>query len=436
MTSICIDGYNLALPKGSGIATYARTLIAGIRDIGLDAEVLHGSGTPMTRDLLLREISVEDALIKTSAPALFKPNRAMQVAFAGLGRNAYRVHPSGQILWPNGSHIPPADNFWLSENLFRIANTAFSKSRTVTPVRFSSSQGAYPPSLMHWTYPVPLQAKGVPNIYTFHDLIPLKLPHTTLDDKRRYLDLCRVVVKRADHIVAVSETTRRDLISMLGVEKHRITTTWQTADLSDEALARSDEAVANGLVDTFGLDWKSYFIFFGAIEPKKNVARLIQAYLRSGVHAPLLIVGGTGWLNDEDVGFLNEVIASPGPGGQRIHRYDYLPKSVLTDLVRGARATLFPSLYEGFGLPVLESMMLGAPVLASDAGSLPEITGGATLMVNPYDVEDMARGIRTLDADDDLRGDLTTRGLARAAYFSPDAYAARLKALYLKVGVT
>jgi glycosyltransferase involved in cell wall biosynthesis len=107
-----------------------------------------------------------------------------------------------------------------------------------------------------------------------------------------------------------------------------------------------------------------------------------------------------------------------------------MPFHLLVSLIRGARATLFPSLYEGFGLPVLESMLLGTPVLTSTAGSLPEIAGEAAMLVDPYDVDAIRDGIRTLDADEPLRANLSERGRLQAAKFSPERYRDRLADAY------
>lgn len=395
--------------------------------------MLHGPLTGITRDPLLREITISDARLTAKAAVALQPNRHIQVAFAGLGRRAWPVQPSGNVQWPDGPGPPTADTYWLSQNLFRIASRAFSKSRTVTPVHFDAAPGIRP-DLMHWTYPTPIRARGVPNLYTFHDLIPLKLPHTTLDDKRRYLDLCRGIARRADHILAVSETTRQDVIQLLDVEPDRITTTWQSADIPEGAFDKPVADVARGLEDQFGIGWKSYFLFFSAIEPKKNLARLVEAYLSSGIETPLIIVGGRAWPGESESGLLSEMIASDTRAGRRLRKYDYLPRATLIDLVRGAKATLFPSLYEGFGLPVLESMMMGTPVMASNAGSLPEIAGGAAVTVDPYEVADIAAAIRRLDGDQDLRDDLAVRGTARAAFFSPDAYHRRLEPIYRRFG--
>ena len=109
---------------------------------------------------------------------------------------------------------------------------------------------------------------------------------------------------------------------------------------------------------------------------------------------------------------------------------------MLISLIRGAKATLFPSLYEGFGLPVLESMALSTAVLTSTGGALPEVAGEAAVVVDPYDVQAITRGIQSLDADEGLRAHYEAQGVAQASAFSPEAYKERLRALYDKVGLS
>ena len=433
MTTVCVDGHNLMLAQGSGISTYARSLIEAIRTNGANAQVLYGPPA-MPPEPLLLEAQVEDAFLKRLPAGFPFHNRRFRTAMARFGRTAEFAAPSGKIHWPEGVDRPPADGFWFSEDIFRVAARAFNRQRIVTPVRFRKGD-APAPDVMHWTYPMPLLARGPINLCTIHDLIPLKLPHTTLDDRKRFFDLCQRVVKTADHILTVSETTRDDVISMLGVEPDRVTNTWQAADVPHATLERDEKTLQDELDRNFDLSWKSYFIFFGAIEPKKNLGRLIEAYLRSGVKTPFVIVGGRGWLNDDDLSLIRDLTASESAVGKQIRWYDYLPRSILLDLVRGAKATLFPSLYEGFGLPALESMMLGTPVLASTTGSLPEVCADAAVLIDPYDIADIARGIRTLDVDKDYRDALAEAGRARATIFSPRAYADRLGIVYRTLGI-
>ena len=434
--TICVDGFNIALAKGSGIATYGRNLLSSLARIGLDGQVLYGPNTQRSVDNVINEASLVDA--DRPGPKLKKFDRFRRTLTSRFGRTAWPITTSGEIVWPTrGGGRPEASSFWASQDLFHLANRSFNAYREETPVDFDTSgSDIRKPDAMHWTATLPLHARGMPNIYTIHDLIPLRLPHTTLDDKAAYLALCRAIARRADHIAVVSETTRQDVMRMLNVSEDRITNTYQAVHLPRALTERSQSDLAIELEGVFNLGWKNYFLHFGAIEPKKNLGRIVEAYLASGVETPLVIVGGRAWLAEGETALLNQVIQEGGQSGQRIRRYEYMPFSLLISLIRGAKATLFPSLYEGFGLPVLESMALSTAVLTSTGGSLPEVAGDAAISVDPYDVQAMTRGLRALDADEALRDDLVRRGLEQSQKFSVQAYQRRLAAMYGSLGLS
>ncbi len=434
-TTVCIDGYNLALAKGSGIATYGRNLLSTLGRLGFEGQVLYGPQTPRSASNVVNETALVDP--ERPGRKLKKFDRFLRTLTSRAGRTVWPVTPSGEVVWPSrGGGRPEASAFWAAQDLFQVANRSFDAYRKETPVRFDASGAVRMPDAMHWTATVPLHARGVPNIYTIHDLIPLRLPHTTLDDKAAYMALCQAIAKRADHIAVVSETTRQDVIRLLGVSEERVTNTYQAVDLPTSLTSRSQDDVTIELEGVFNLGWKDYFLHFGAVEPKKNLGRIVEAYLASGSTTPLVIVGGRAWLDEGETALLNQVMRDGGPSAERIRRYEYMPFSLLISLIRGAKATLFPSLYEGFGLPVLESMALSTAVLTSTGGSLPEVAGDAAISVDPYDVQAMTRGLRALDADDGLRDDLQRRGLAQAARFSVEAYTDRLAKMYGRVGLS
>lgn len=435
---ICIDGFNISLGKGSGIATYARNLNSALRNLGFETQILYGPEQAPGRDNLLNEVTLFDAPPPPSA------SRRVGEFVAGLrsltspfGRAARRVVESGAVIRRQvESNAPPCDGTWAVRDLFHGANRGYGALGKFTPIRFVGSNTDLP-DVVHWTCALPIRAPGLRNLYTIHDLVPLRLPFATLDNKRRFLGLCREICATADRVVTVSEHSKQDLVRFLGIDEARVTVTYQSVQLPEDLLARADEDVAREIEGVFGLDWRNYFIFFGAIEPKKNLARVIEAYLASGVTAPLVIIGGNAWLDKNETQMLYEdlvEISALRDGlirrADRIRLYDYLPFRLLTSLIRGARATLLPSLYEGFGLPVLESMLLRTPVLASTAGSLPEIAGDAAMLVDPYDTQAIRKAIVALDADADLRGELSQRGVRQAARFSPENYQARLAELY------
>ncbi|WP_395944869.1 glycosyltransferase family 4 protein [Brevundimonas sp.] len=433
-TTICIDGFNLALAKGSGIATYGRNLIASLNDMGCDTQVLYAPLAPLKADPLLDEIALVDQHRPGKPPT--KAERFVRTRMARFGLEAHHIPHSEKVIWPADGALPPgAKSYWASRDLYRTAQRVFRRSGRLTEVRFARSDAAMSPIAMHWTAPLPLRARGVLNLHTLHDLIPLRLPFATTEDKSRYLALCRRIVASADHLIVVSETTRRDVIELLNVSEDKVTNTYQAARLPPGHADRSDTEVAAELEAAFGLEWRSYFLHYGVVEPKKNLGRLVEAYIISGVRSPLVIVGAKGWLDGDETALLRHV-QEHGAAGQRIMRFDYLPAGVLASLVRGARATLFPSLYEGFGLPVLESMMMGTPVLTSDAGSLPEIAGGFARLVDPLVPASIAAGISDLDGDPGLRKALTEGGQKHAEAFSPAAYQQRLEALYERLGIS
>src|SRR5208282_2587834 len=149
------------------------------------------------------------------------------------------------------------------------------------------------------------------------------------------------------------------------------------------------------------------------------------------------VVGGEGWHNESETTLLEELRENGprSPGLDRtlkraVRRFRYVRPSTLITLIRGARAVVFPSLYEGFGLPVLEAMILGTPVVTSRESSLPEIAGDAALLVDPYDADDIARAITTIVNDADLQAELSRRGRTQAAKFSIERYRERVEALY------
>jgi glycosyltransferase involved in cell wall biosynthesis len=436
---IAIDAYNLALEQGTGVATYARNLSFRLAALGAEVGVLYGQRMSKSRDPVLQETTFFDPRTPEPPSPLSRTLRdARTIATQLLGISAYPVPVADRVIRaPLESRLPYFDRFWTVPDLFRGATLTFGITK-----RFGRVLLPQATSLMHWTYPIPLRVAGAPNIYTVHDMVPLRLPFATLDNKRRHYRMLRHIVSNAAHVVTVSETSKRDIMSLLGVPEERITNTYQAVDIPRK-FSDKPEDVARGEVEgSFGLDWKGYFLFFGAIEPKKNVGRLIEAFLASGSDLPLVIVGKKAWQSEEELRILHDdhirYIAQEGSflvTRRKIILIDYAPFRLLVSLIRGAKAMLWPSLYEGFGLPVLEAMHLGTPVMTSNTASLPEVAGDAALLVDPYDTRAMAEAIRALDTDAALRAELSARGPRRAALFDAARYEARLGALYAKLGV-
>lgn len=370
---LCVDTRMIG-KNGTGVTTYARGLVAAAAMI--DRKTF----------LLCADNEVDGRIRKWCA-----------AAFATASVRRLRSVP-----------IDEEKPRFIGRDIFRRAHVHFSMHRRFMPV-----DPPVPTGIMHWTYPIPLRMTGWVNIYTVHDVIPLQDPDLSPVPLGRYRAVMQGLLNTADQIVTVSEAARRDIISLLGFEQARVTNCGQAiaappADMPSKA--------------PLGLPADGYFLFCGAVEPRKNLERLILAYKQSGVPQPLVIVGPDGW----KASAINARIA----GTPNVVRIGYLERTVLLELISHARALLFPSLAEGFGLPVIEAMQLGTPVLTSAFGALAEVANGAALLVDPLDVEALAAGIRTLATNDTLASGLSHQGRARAADFSLARFAARLTTVY------
>lgn len=425
--SIGIDGYNLAMPRGTGIATYGLNLARTLQAAGHHAVGVFG--LHVGQDPALRETLFFDRVGRAeTGRTVFggRWNRRMRMLWATLDRQlsplALDVPITDRVDKAAFAERLPAFNRLVSSpGLFPLAQRYFSTTGRFLPLRME-----HPPEIMHWTYPVPVRLEGARNIYTIHDLVPLRLPYTTLTDKPRFASLLRGCVAEADHLCTVSDFSRHDIIDQCGVGPARITNTYQASFLPDEIVAESFADCAAQVKGVFGLDPRSFFLFFGALEPKKNLGRLIEAYLGLGTNTPLVLVGARAWLSEGELSLLPE-------NDPRIIRLDYLGRNALLRLTRVARAVMLPSISEGFGLPVLEAMSLGTPVLTSNGSSLPEVAGNAALLVDPYSTAAIAAGIARLDRDAGLLQKLSEAGPLQAARFSQAAYLARLEAMYTAV---
>jgi glycosyltransferase involved in cell wall biosynthesis len=433
MTRILLDAYNIARPHGTGVATYARNLARAGAALGHEVNLLfgtkagHSRSQPLLNEIALAEGDESHDNARKNA-ALTLPRQVTKAAGGILStRQAREIALSGEVILPPGLGLKDA-RYWNVPQFYSLAHGAFRVTGQLTKVAMPDAE------LAHWTYPLPVKAPGAANVYTLHDLVPLRLPYTTADRKKTYLALCQRIAREADHILTVSEHSRADIIRILGVEETRVTNLYQSTDIASLVESVSPDQIAREVEGLLGAGMRGYYLFFGALEPKKNVARLLEAHLASGSPHPLVIVGAPGWGSERDVKLLEQL--ADLDQNKRIRWLGYLPRQTLATVIAGARAVVFPSLYEGFGLPVLEAMALGTPVITSNTSSLPEVAGEAALLVDPFEVRSIARAINTLDADDDLGQELSQRGLVQADRFSAAAYRERLAGFYGRLGLT
>jgi glycosyltransferase involved in cell wall biosynthesis len=425
---IGIDGYNLAIPNGTGIATYGASLTQVLKGMGHEVTGVFGidpGPEPATRETLFFE-----QFGRGHNRGNVVRRAARSVLLHHLSRPLIEIPLSEHVDKRGfGPRWPDFAALWTSPLLFEAAWGRFQVMRRLTTVRMPN-----PPEVMHWTYPVPVRMAGSRNVYTMHDLVPLKLPHTTLDNKGYYHRLIRQLVDGADHIATVSEASRNDILAMFDADPGRVTNCYQSSPIP-AAVAASSEAEDHAMIQSvFGLPPRGFYLFFGASDPKKNIGRIVDGYLASQSDRPLVVVSSRDWGMSEAGGGLGKDGMVYGRKVDRtIVQLQYLPREMLFRLIRSARAVLFPSLYEGFGLPALEAIQLGTPVISSNTSSLPEVVGGGGLLVDPYDTTAIAGALRQIDRDDALVARLSAAGLDHARNFTDAAFAGRLAAMYAKL---
>ena len=245
-------------------------------------------------------------------------------------------------------------------------------------------------------------------VYTLYDLSFMENPQWTTEQNRvGCLDGVFGASLRADHIVSISHAT---LEHFLRVYPHYPRQRTSVMHLASRFGAHSPLRAPGRLK---GVEPGSYWLCVGTIEPRKNQVRLFEALALLGGGRPLVLAGGRGWLMEDMTRKVNRLgLAS------RIKLTGYVDDAELAWLYSNCLGFVYPSLFEGFGLPVLEAMSLGAPVITSTVSSLPEVAGDAALLADPLDVPGLAAAMERLEADPQLRGKLARAGLARAAAFS------------------
>lgn len=298
------------------------------------------------------------------------------------------------------------------------------------PLTLSAELRKNPVDVLHVQFTAPPFAP-CPVVVSIHDLSFEHLPQTF---NRRSRTQLRITVRRsarnAAQVVALSEFARSDIIATYGVPPEKINVIPLAA--SSQFATVEDEGELQRVRQTYGIE-SDYILTVGSIQPRKNLPRLIAAYssLRRSqreVKLPqLVLVGKFAWLYDETLRTIKELEVS-----NSVVVTGYVPQADLPALYSGALCFVYPSFFEGFGLPPLEAMKCGAPVIVSNNTSLPEVVGHAGILVDPFDVDDIASAIEKVISDSNLRSQLRVKGFERARLFDWRETAHQTLAVYEK----
>ncbi|AFZ23689.1 glycosyltransferase [Cylindrospermum stagnale PCC 7417] len=423
--NVLVDGYNLEMIEGTGIKTYGVTLIKALTSLGANVDILCSRNSKSnSNNLILNEALFFDR--PNSNSAIVKAKIIFFVAIQKIYQ-AQKIPVSNFVIKQDADYIfdylANSGNIFNLDDCYRIANNAYKLLQIKTKVNIKKKI-----DIWHVTYPVPIKVNNAKKITTIHDLIPLKLPHTTLDDKKFFFNIVKNSIKDSALILTISESTKKDILHCFDIHPDKIHLTYQPI-IDNNSLIKDD--LVPIFLRKYKLKFKKYILFVGSIEPKKNVGRLIDAYSRLDTEMQLVIVGKKGWLWEGEIGKLEAIF---GKGFTRkVKLLEYVTRQDLSYLYKGAFCFVFPSLYEGFGLPPLEAMSLGCPVITSNIASLPEVCGDAAIYVDPYNSEEIRVAIENLINNPHLQTQLVEAGKERVEFFSMENYTKKLYEAYTKI---
>ena len=421
--NVLVDGYNLEMIQGTGIKTYGITLIKTLISLEANVDILCSRYTN-TSNLILGEALFFDTQKYNG--------RNLQIKGV-IGAVIQRFYQAKEVSVSNFvikreadfifDYLADSGKIFNIYDCYKLANNLYKYFQLETTVKIQKKI-----DIWHDTYPLPIKVNNAKKITTIHDLIPLKLPYTTLDNKNSFFNLTQDAIKNSEIILTVSENTKKDILHCFNVNPDKICVTYQPIIDNSHLVENHTTEIK---LKKYKLKNKNYILFVGAIEPKKNLGRLIDAYTCLDTDMKLVIVGKKGWLWEEEIGKLETLY---GRGfARKIRLLEYVSKKDLMYLYHGAFCLVFPSLYEGFGLPPLEAMSLGCPVITSNVSSLPEVCGDAAIYVDPYNSDDIRQAIEKLINNPEMQTQLVEAGKKRVELFSMENYAKKLYEAYTKI---
>ncbi|NLT07986.1 MAG: glycosyltransferase family 4 protein [Ruminococcus sp.] len=318
------------------------------------------------------------------------------------------------------------DNIGL--NTSKFPKKLYRGMSAMLPVPYSQFFGGDSDVTHFFNYIVPPGVKGK-TVVTVHDMVYKAFPETVRGRTKLMLNMgLKSSMKRADMIVTDSEFSKSEILKYFPEHEEKLRVVPCGVD-RERFCPCTDRERIEAVKSSLEIEG-DYFLYLGTIEPRKNLERLIKAYGHfvdeTGGNAPsLVLAGGKGWLYDgifarvKSMGLENKVLFTK-----------YVPSEDMTPLMCGALAFVFPSVYEGFGMPPLEAMACGVPVLCSGEASLPEVTGDCAVICDAYSIKSITKGLLSLYEDEALRKSLSERGLERAKLFTWERSAEMLMEIY------
>lgn len=386
MPKIGLD-YTAAVHQSAGIGRYVRELVNALanKQAGIDYRLFVADGPPDPPSPVGN--GVGDGQKNRGAAANIWHYRATRLSRRWLERLWYRLQlPLPIEVWTGAVNLFHAPDFVL------------------------------PPTL-----------PGTRTLVTIHDLSFVRLPQFTMPGMSGYLNRwVPYSVKQADHVIAVSEATKQDLIELYHTPPEKISVLYH--GISSDFSPNTDRTNIQRIRQKYRLNDSRFILSVGTVQPRKNYQRLVQAFAPLAHEQPdllLLIVGGAGWQSENIYHEVERLNLS-----KQVRFLGFVDEADLPTLYQTAALFAYPSLYEGFGLPALEALACGTPVVAANGSALPEVVGSAGLLVDPLDTVGLTEAMRRVLLDGTLHETLSQQGVVQAQQFSWARMAEDLVKLY------
>jgi len=426
--NVLICGYDIEEKYQRGIFYYFKSLVQALYEFNLDVGILTSAKNEKEEHILylniLRKLNGEDFSYSISNKIInlfllflkFLKNKIKPtIKYLKNKENPYDYHLQRLRYLKYIRYFANIPNFYF---LTSIHNRFFLKE----PYYLKLDKNKV--DLLFTTSPMNIKT-NIPLVQTLHDVLPIRTVfHPPEDNSKIFFYRVKNMLEYSDKVLAVSNFSKEECLKIFPNYENKIFVTYEPIPI-DEDLIRftENEYVQNSVLMKYKLKKDNYLFYVGALEKRKNIKRLIEAFLSiyNKIKIPLVLAGKLGYGKEEFEFYLKLKKYK-----RKILFLNYINDIEKIVLLKNARAFLFPSIYEGFGIPPLEAMYLKTPVLTSNTSSLPEVCGKAALFVNPFSLDEIADGILEITLNSTLRQSLIKLGLENVKRFSLENYKKRL----------
>lgn len=423
--TIVFCGYDFEQKKYRGTSFYAQATIQATKNLGYENYILTSAKTENNE--CLQELSIVRHL--ETPEKVSKKRLIIKIIKDLLGISRYKKIDK--------NYINSEEFTWKLKYLNSVAGY-INKTSIYDLIGLHSRIVNFPYALdiqntdiIFTTCPMNIKNKNkqVITIQTVHDVLPLVAPyHPPNDNSRIFYKRVKNMLEYSNYILSVSDFSKQELLKIFPKYEDKVYVTGQPVPINEaEKSMASEELLQKAILSKYNLRQSEYLIFIGVLEKRKNIELIIDSYLaiKDKINMPLVLVGSLGYGSDK----VKKLIKA----NSSIKQIGYVSNLEKLVLLKNANLFIFPSLYEGFGLPPLEAMAMGCPVLTSNTSALPEVCKDAAFYVNPNNLVDIAEGILELVNNSSLREELIQRGYEVSDYFSFENYQKKLQEVIAKI---